>query len=237
MKIGAIVLKLRIADTYFKNNIGGAADLDLATSGTLLQDMAFVIPLAEDAELNKEDNSVNQNITERFGVVVAISNDTTEDDLTGITAYDKLHDVRDELFSALVGWDPGYNGPVAFRGGRLLAIDRAWLWYQYEFEYPAILMTDTSAQGALQETAYMGSTVVGPEELADFLKVYTQYIMTPSVKWQDCLKLLVGEGKHLPITAIAPDMTQIVDMTEQYEGGFAEFGWGTGFDFFRPRTI
>lgn len=235
MKIGAIVLKLRIAETYFKNNIGGAADLDMATSGTLLQDMAFVVPLAENAEDNTDSNSVNQNITERFGVVVAISNETTEDDLTGITAYDKLHDIRAELFSALVGWDPGYNGPICFRGGRLLAIDRAWLWYQYEFEYPAILSTDTAAQGSLQETSYIGSTVVGPEELADFLKVYTQYIMTPSVKWNDCLKLLQGEGKHLPITALAPDMTQIVDMTDQYEGGFDSYGWGTGFDFFRSR--
>jgi hypothetical protein len=169
--------------------------------------------------------------------VVAIANGTVEDDLTGITSYDKLHTIRAEIFSALVGWDPGYNGPIVYRGGRLLDINRAWLWFQYEFEFPAILKTNSAAEGELQETAYEGSTVVGPEELADFLKVYTQYIMTPSVKWQDCLKLLEGEGNHLPITALAPDMTQIVDLTNQYEGGFAEFGWGTGFDFFRPRTI
>lgn len=235
MKIGSIVLKLRLANTYFKNNIGGAADLDMATSGTLLKDMAFVIPLADDAEANTVDNSVNQNVTERFGVVVAISNDTTEDDLAGVISYDKLHDIRAELFKALVGWDPGYNGPIYYRGGHLLAIDRAWLWFQYEFEFPAILSADTAAQGELQETSYTGSTVVGPEELNDFMKVYTQYIMTPSIKWKDCLELLKSEGKHLPITAIAPDLTTLVDMNNQYEGGFDDYSWGTGFDFFRSR--
>jgi len=235
MKLGSIVLKLRLAKTYFKNNIGGAADLDMAVTGTLLDEMAFVIPLADNADENTEGNSVNQNITERFGVVVAVKNDTTEDDLTGIISYDKLHDIRAELFSALVGWDPGYNGPVIYRGGRLLDIDRGWLWFQYEFEFPAILKTNTAAEGELQETAYIGSEVVGPEELPDFLKVYTQYIMTPSVKWQDCLKLLEGEGTHLPITALSPDMTTMVDMTEQYEGGFEDYSWGTGFDFFRSR--
>lgn len=230
MKIGPIVLKLRLSNTYFANRVGGAAELDLATTYTLKQDMAFVIPLMEDSTENVSDPSIQQEITERFAVVVAVANDTDPKDLTGIVAYDRLHDIRSELFHALIGWQMGYGGSVSYRGGRLLAIDPSRLWYQFEFDSPALLKTDSDGYGELQ---YANVDERKPfEDLDDFYKIFNEYILTPSVKWEDLLEELGTEGLHLPLAATSPDMQQMIDMTQQYIGGF-EKGFSTGFDFYR----
>ena len=42
MRIGAIVLKLRIAETLFSNFIGGAADMQFAIKNTL-RESAYVV--------------------------------------------------------------------------------------------------------------------------------------------------------------------------------------------------
>ena len=45
MRIGAVVLKLRIAKTIFGNYIGGAAEMQTARQNTLNRDSCFVVPL------------------------------------------------------------------------------------------------------------------------------------------------------------------------------------------------
>jgi hypothetical protein len=65
MRLSAIALKIRLANTRFGNTVGGSAELALALRGTLKKDMAFVIPLGEDATRNTY-NVVQQTMIERF---------------------------------------------------------------------------------------------------------------------------------------------------------------------------
>ncbi|MBU2685921.1 MAG: hypothetical protein KKF27_21980, partial [Gammaproteobacteria bacterium] len=94
MKIGQIVLKLRLAETRFENRIGGAAELALAMTYALQKEMAFVVQMAETAKANMLDSGVSQLITERFAVIVALDNATSDRDKMGLTAYDSLFDIR-----------------------------------------------------------------------------------------------------------------------------------------------
>jgi hypothetical protein len=233
MRIGPIVIALRAAGTRFENNIGGAAELAMALEGALQGEMAFVIPLAEDAIENDEQTSVAQDLTERFGVVVALKNDTDPEDVTGLLTYDLLHTVRAQLFKTLVGWDMGYKGITTFRGGRMVGLDSAYLWYQYEFEYVSQLTVDEGGYGIIEETGYMGSVRKYPEEIDNFLRIYSQYVTDYNLHKDEFEALLRSEGNHLPISFMTPDMTQMVDMTEQFRGGFDWADFATAFDFYR----
>lgn len=45
-----------------------------------------------------------------------------------------VYTLRAELWAALLGWQPGEAYDVCkYEGGQLLALDRARLWYQFEF--------------------------------------------------------------------------------------------------------
>ena len=70
MKLGKIALKIRVANTDFGNYVAGSAELDMALSGTLLRESAFVIPLIESAEENVHDSAIMQQLVERFGIVI-----------------------------------------------------------------------------------------------------------------------------------------------------------------------
>lgn len=211
MLIGSIVLKLRVANTRFENRIGGSAELDIALKNTLQREMAFVIPVSEVPNENTYDTSINQVVKEKFGVVVALQNDSSFADKTGITAYDSLHLVRAELFACLLGWlMPDAESLVSYGGGRIVGFDRAYLWYQFDFVTSfriEILVT----QG---ETDWLNS-------------IYAQYVMSPSIH------LPIYEG--LPVTTFSPDMETIIDFTTNplVDGGF-DCGFDVGFDVYHP---
>ena len=135
MRLGKIALKLRMADTRFKTRVGGSAELALALAGTLDDEMAFVIPISEACPENSWDSGINQKVTERFAVVVAVYNDSDAKDKLGIVSYDSLHEIRKEVWGAILGWQQDDSESLTYyRGGRLLQITRAFLWYQFEFE-------------------------------------------------------------------------------------------------------
>ena len=217
MKIGPIVLKLRAAETRFGDMIAGAAELAYALSGTLTKEVAFVIPLTETAKTNDLDSGISQKITERFGVIVALDNATSDRDKTGLTAYDTLHDIRTELFSAILGWQiPGTEDLVSYGGGRSIGITRATFWYQFEF----VTVTRIDDDDGID---------VGAKDLKDFDKIYAQWAITgPAGKqfadmtdpfWTDVL------GKTYP-----PDMESIVDLTDDPRDGAFGDGFGVRFD-------
>lgn len=213
MKLGPIALKIRIADTSFENRIGGAAELALALSGTLNNEMAFVIPLGESSEFNQYDTGINQLITERIGIVVALYNDSESLDRLGLIAYDRVHDVRAEIFSAILGWNPEHDDLVGsflnYRGGSLLEIRRDYLWYQFEFERTRRLVNEDGADN-------------GSDALEDFNEIWTDYIVT---------------GKGLPYTGDLPlsnpDMTDLVTKEDDPLGGSFTKEFGTAFDWYQ----
>jgi hypothetical protein len=211
VKLGQIALKIRLAETRFDDRIGGAAELAYALAKPLNEEMAFVIPLGEAADSNQYDTSINQNIVERCGIVVALNNDTERKDRYGIVAYDLVHDVRTEIFSAILGWNPEETTGsfLYYRGGRLLEITRAFLWYQFEFER-TLRITDSDGY----DNEY--------DKLQDFNEIWTDYIVTG--------RDLPYEGS-LPLTN--PDMSDLTDESDDEQGGAFSKEFASGFDWYK----
>jgi hypothetical protein len=210
MQLGPIVLKLRLATTQFENRIAGAAELAYALKGALQAEMAFVVQLAETASKNTLDSDINQLITERFGVIVMLENDTAQTDKTGLTAYDSLSTIRAELFTALLGWQvPGTEDLVSYGGGRVLGINRAQFWYQFEFITTTRIGNDDGVD-------------VGRSDLEDFDSIYAQWVLAPDAE------LPISED--LPVATFNPDMTTLVDLTVDPDSGAFGSGFGIKFD-------
>ena len=232
MQLGRIVIRVRTNNTVLGNNVFGAAELALAVNNTLTanEPVAFVIPLEDDAPANIMDPNTQQVMIERFAVIVAVRADYPGDDETGLIAFDSLHDIRDELFSSLVGYDLGYEGPIYYRRGKLLGIDRAYLWYQFEFEYTSRIITDTNGAGKLE--THEVDDPAPPSTLPDLNSIYTQYILSPSVNLREVQN---DPALDLPVDYLTPDMTQFIDLSGYPgEGSFSDAFRGA-FDFYiRP---
>lgn len=237
MKLGKIALKIRSYDTIFGNRVAGAAELDLALNNTLKKDVAFVVPLVEDGELNTGEFDINQTIIERFAVVVALSADDTQADQLGVQAYDKLHDARSQILNAICGWRlQEANTPLYYRGGRTLGINGAYLWYQFEFENEVRITTQTTSE------TEDGRRIVGIEinpwdeteaEIpTDFNTIYAQYMLMPN----ENIPVGNGIGDDLPVDTDITDMSQIVDMTDDPDEGSFGRGFSLSFDIFRIKN-
>lgn len=213
MKLSPIVLKLRLASTRFENRIAGAAELATALQGTLQKEVAFVVQLAETASPNKLDNEVEQELAERFAVIVALDNATTDKDKTGLTAYDSLFEIRAEIWSAILGWqvDGPESYPITYSGGRVLGINRATLWYQFEFERKMRIAQEDGVD-------------VGRDDLDDFDKIYARWALIGPTGRE------YGEWADFDVAGAPPDMGSIVDFTEDPRDGAFGPGFGIRFD-------
>lgn len=223
MRLGAIALRIRYKKTSFGDYVGGTAELDLAIQNTLMEESAFVIPLLDDAAKNNIDVSLNQRIIERFGVIVALKNDNSQIDKMGFAAYDRLHDVRDELIGALVGWIPiDAETEVSYRGGHLVDINNGYLWYQFEFDYDArIIMEGTTAK--IQESNFDDT-----EEPIPFNTIYMQLIQTPSSEIPYTGDMPYGD--NFPDVTV-PNMANWIDLTVNLNAGaFAKRTFVSAFD-------
>lgn len=213
MNLGTIALKIRAAATSeFGNRVLGTVEFALAQEHTVKQETAFVIPLAEGVNgENQYDTSVNQTVKERFGVVVALKNDAEVAKKLGLAAFDRLHGVRAKLFRAMLGWIPaGTEMPVYYMGGRVLDINPAWLWYQFEFQQETHI---TNSADGIDDT-------LGPWD--DFMRVYTQWLIGDE---SQAILPMTGTPPLLPETMQPPDMDTVID----FHYGFGQ-GFGTGLD-------
>lgn len=132
MQIEIIIQALRERCPSFASRVGGAAAFkDLEESTSLPVPSAFVIPIDDNPKDSKALNSVRQELTDSFAVIVAVSNTVDE---RGQAAFHSVRDLRAAIWAALLGWrpDPSYNG-ISYEGGTLLRMNRARLWYQFEF--------------------------------------------------------------------------------------------------------
>lgn len=132
MQLETVIAALRSRCATFGNNVAGAAEFkSLQESAALPVPFAFVIPLDDAPGESQSANSVRQVLADAFAVIVAVSNTADEKGQGSVAA---IHSIRAELWAALLGWRPSdrYNG-VTYDGGNLLALDRARLWYQFEF--------------------------------------------------------------------------------------------------------
>ena len=212
MKLGLLTLQLRSKTELFQNRVGGAAEFAFAQEGTLKDEMAFVLPAQESADPNNVDSTIDQRLTEQFAVIVAIKNDTNHKDKTGFLAYNKLHEVRQDIFKAFLGLDAyeilsddtfTVESLIYYRGGQLLDFDRSYLWYQFTFEYKVGL------QSQIQEP-----------DMPWFNRIFAQYVVAP-----DQVNLPIEES--LPVESFEPEMEQLIDfgVLGAARGWILEDGW------------
>jgi hypothetical protein len=208
MKLGQVVLKIRAANTAFLNRVAGTVEFALAQEFTIKEETAFVIPLAEaDQGDNQYDTSVNQMISERFGIVVALKNDSSVVDKLGFGAHDRLFAIRAQLFAALIGWvPPGTEMPVYYKGGQVLEINSAWLWYQFAFQQETHL---TSSEDGIDAG-------LGPYD--DFLRAYSQWLIGDA---SQAILPMTGTPPVLPEALVPADMNTIIDFEYPFSSGFA----------------
>ncbi len=132
MLLKPIADRLKTEVPAFRNNVTGTAGFAAAQEGLKSVPAGFVLPLMDKAGRNDlACGGVSQSVTERFGVVLVVSNMR---DAQGGAAHDDLQTLRRAVLDALLGWQPSaeYN-PVEYSGGRMLALNGADLWWQLEF--------------------------------------------------------------------------------------------------------
>ncbi|MHA3735109.1 phage tail terminator protein [Pseudomonas sp. Eth.TT006] len=108
-----------------------AAGIDLATlqaDNPLQTPCAYVVPLADIASASTAQNSASQPIRDRFEIVLAL--DATD----GTKALDLLHDLRAELWRALVGFKPdSHYSAIVYDGGEMVSINSSRAFYRLRF--------------------------------------------------------------------------------------------------------
>lgn len=102
--------------------IGGATGAGASTP------VAYLAPINDLASASVGQNIIRQTIRDRFEVVLALgATDPTK-------ALNPLHDLRAEVWRALVGFKPGaeYNS-IQYDGGELVSLDATRLLYRLRF--------------------------------------------------------------------------------------------------------
>lgn len=113
-------------------SVSGAADLAAASDDLKQVPVAFIVPMSDRASPNRTGTMVvQQNNTTRFAVIIAVQNLR---DARGHKAQDDLRILRQDILTALHGWEPGDAfDPIEYGGGRILRMTNQVLWWQDEF--------------------------------------------------------------------------------------------------------
>jgi len=213
MLLSDVVIKLRAADTRFGNRIAGVAELNvILEESTLNTECAFVLHAGDSCKENEYDGGINQIVKERFEIIVALRNDLSMADKTGLAAIDSVHTVRAEIWKGVLGWIPDdAESLVSYAGSSLIRMNRAWLWYRFAFTVDIRITDDDGID-------------VGAGDLGLLDTIRAQFEITPSRN--------IPISESLPVTSFTPDMTTLVDLTEDLDaGGFSE-GFAAGFELY-----
>lgn len=129
MKITPLITQLRDHCPTLDNRVAAGIDLEtLQASTPLSTPCAYVVPIADLAGANAAQNATRQTIRDRFEVTLVL--DTTD----ATKALDLLHDLRAELWRALVGFKPGGDyDAIAYDGGERVSINSNRVLYRLRF--------------------------------------------------------------------------------------------------------
>lgn len=141
MNLAIIIAQLRQRAPIFGQRVGGSAQFKvLPEAANLVTPAAYVLPLDEQPADQQSKNGYQQTVREGFAVVLALSNRADE---RGQASASDLDTLRKALFKALLGFQPADDYDViAFEGGQLLHLDRARLYYQFEFSVDYAITTE-----------------------------------------------------------------------------------------------
>ena len=171
-----------------------------------------------------------------------------------------LHDVRNELFSALLGWEmPDAVSFIRYRGGNLLDVTTAYLWWQFEFEFDSWIertaLTTKGVEGQTEDifkaaisvsrqqagiqtnddftgktAAEIQAAIRDPDVPFAFNTIYAQFLQAPSAELQFEGTLPRADG--FPDVFI-PDMATWIDMTKHPDDGAYGTGFASAFNFYK----
>jgi hypothetical protein len=129
MKITALITQLREQCPTLANRVAAGIDLATLQANTPLQTpCAYVVAIADLASKSVAQNLMLQPIRDRFEITLVL--DTSD----AVAALDQLHDLRAELWRALVGYKPGNDySAIAYDGGELVSINSSRVLYRLRF--------------------------------------------------------------------------------------------------------
>jgi hypothetical protein len=145
VNLNRIISELRQHCPVFAQRVGGAAEFSpLTQAANLTVPAAYVIPLDDEVGPAASGQGYRQLLTEGVSIVVALDNKADERGQTSIAA---LEQIRAELWHALLAWSPGPEyGPFIYDGGHLLSIDRARLFFAFDFSAQTEIVTSDTRQ-------------------------------------------------------------------------------------------
>ncbi|MEO3725154.1 hypothetical protein ABHN98_11455 [Pseudomonas syringae] len=129
MKISPILTQLRAQCPSLASHIATGVDLTLLQGDPNLPvPSAHVLPLEDLASASTAQNATRQPIRDRFEIVLVV-------DATDATkALDLLHDLRAELWRALVGFKPDSSySAIVYDGGEMVSINSSRAFYRLRF--------------------------------------------------------------------------------------------------------
>ncbi|MBP5118650.1 hypothetical protein HUS85_22650 [Pseudomonas protegens] len=128
MKLTAVLDQLQAQCPSFTGRIIVGTHADSASGVGAPMPVAYLAPSNDLASASAGQNIIRQTIRDRFDVVLALGA------AEPAKALNPLHDLRAELWRALVGFKPGaeYN-PIQYDGGELVSFDTTRLLYRLRF--------------------------------------------------------------------------------------------------------
>ncbi|WP_106805771.1 hypothetical protein [Pseudomonas sp. S5D5] len=131
MKLIPIIKHLRNTCPTFARRVYGGLDWDpVAKSVKTDMPAAYVICIGDSADPSDVSGMIRQKVRDAIDVNVEV---WCEDE-RGQGAADLIHDLRAELWRALVGFKPGGDGdPLQYDDSELLLIDRSKAVYRFRF--------------------------------------------------------------------------------------------------------
>ena len=134
--MGTFIAQLRASAPIFGGRVAGAAEFykglrDYNTS--LALPAAFVVPLGQEAEPSQVWNGLIQIVHKLVGVIVELDAQT---DRRGQAPTMQFEEIEAQIFASVLNLDVGECRMVrgsTFHGARYLDLDRARLFYQWEF--------------------------------------------------------------------------------------------------------
>lgn len=132
MRLSTVVAHLRQYCPTFGQRVGVAINFEAEGGAVKLAvPAAVVMPGGDDASPSVAQNVIVQSVEDQF-VVVLILQTAGRD--RGEQTADVLHDLRAELWRALVGWVPGDGyEPIEYVSGEVTEINRATTYYTMTF--------------------------------------------------------------------------------------------------------
>ncbi|MEY3760069.1 MAG: hypothetical protein RIR39_1560 [Pseudomonadota bacterium] len=132
--VNVVINQLRTYCPSFAGRVAGAAQFKkLSETANFSLPSAYVIPLDDSPGERMSLNDVRQPMIESFAVIVALSN--VPDERGQDSIYSIYYKARKEIWAALLGFQPDpaiYRG-IEYQGSNLLELDRARIWYQFDF--------------------------------------------------------------------------------------------------------